>query len=115
MKYDYPSNIKSVKLDGNSYKDYQNVWRISYDTKVWKLYSDWSKVTSLGNTYQIEIDANISRTIYVSYCAVQNCSDPLMVLNDLKENVFSNNEYYNVYLDTNLWGYYGDPVLDGAK
>lgn len=115
MKYDIPSNMKSLKLCGKSYDTYQNVWRVSYDSENWKLYSDWKQGIAYGEKYQIEIDPYLSSTLYVSYCVVPKCSDPSSVLADLKANVFGNSNYYDVYLDSQGIAIYGDPGLSGAK
>lgn len=97
----YPnSNQKNCYMFINSYGSYVAQPYISWNPVSFRHPAECSGYVDYGNCVKIESGVSHSDAIYVCYTAIPNCSDPAAILADLKENVFSNDDYYYVsFLD----------------
>lgn len=59
-------------------------------------YQDYSTGTESQHVFQKSI-GSVGSVIYLSYCCVSNCDDPIETLTDLKNNVFSNPDMFYYY------------------
>lgn len=116
MKYYIPPVMETLRVSGKGYGVYQNVFRYTItDLNNWYLCSDYLPISVYDDKYHLGLDTKYDKVICISYCAIQNCSDPSSVFQDLIDNVFSNTEYYDVCFDSLPKRILGDSTMQGAN
>ena len=113
---DYYNNTWYLTVDHKNCVSYEGLTvdiRYSKDKGV-----TWGSLTKVAddstegdgtNMYAL-YNIGAEETVYLSYCFVSNCEDPLTILNDLKDNVFDDLYSENITLTdgTKLVEYYND-------
>ena len=97
--YDDYEGPSSVKYRVRDYGTYSGVIRFSYDLESFNLPEDMSGSLSVQDGYSEYGFRNLEAKggfLFVSYCSITNCSNPLVVLDDLEMNVFSDSYYFSI-------------------
>lgn len=87
-----------VPADTVPYSSFELVLRWSYDGILWQEFSETGYNENTGELtsyHQFLSASSVSeQALYVSYTVVDNCANPVVVLNDLISNVFTDGESF---------------------
>lgn len=89
------SRYLSVFYGADTFASYSVLAKYSLDGIAWNSYFD-SIEGSSGMTCQDVQDMSSVDKVYVAYTSIEGCTDPMFVLEDLKQNVFFDQSMFKV-------------------